>query len=63
MIIVVTEMFIGTTVGLGYRIINAQMVYRIPDMFAGIILAGIVGYLANQSLLKIQNRLLHWVGH
>lgn len=61
-LIVVTEMFIGTTVGLGYEIMNSQMVYRIPDMYAGIVLTGIVGYLANLSLLKIEKRVLHWVG-
>lgn len=62
-LIVVTEMFIGTTIGLGYQIMNAQMVYRIPDMYAGIVLAGIVGYLANRGLLAIEARMLHWVGH
>ena len=62
-LVVVTEMFIGTTVGLGYRIISAQMVYRIPDMYAGIALAGTAGYLANWGLLRFQGRLLHWVGH
>jgi len=62
-LIVVTEMFIGTTVGLGYQIINAQMVYRTADMYAGIVLIGIIGYTANRCLLKFENRLLHWVGH
>jgi ABC-type nitrate/sulfonate/bicarbonate transport system permease component len=61
-LIVVTEMFIGTTVGLGYQIMNAQMVYRIPEMYAGIILAGFTGYIANVSLLSVEHRLLHWVG-
>lgn len=61
-LIVVTEMFIGTTVGLGYQIINSQMVYRIPDMYAGIVLAGLVGYLGNSTLLSMERRVLHWVG-
>jgi NitT/TauT family transport system permease protein len=61
-LIIVTEMFIGTTVGLGYQIINSQMIYRIPDMYAGIILAGLVGYLGNRILLSAENRILHWVG-
>jgi len=62
-LIVVTEMFIGATVGLGYQIMNSQMVYRTPDMYAGIMLAGIVGYLANRGLLAVDTRVLHWVGH
>lgn len=61
-LIVVTEMFIGTTVGLGYEIMNAQMVYRIPYMYAAIVLTGIVGYLGNQSLVILENKILHWVG-
>jgi ABC-type nitrate/sulfonate/bicarbonate transport system permease component len=61
-LIVVTEMFIGTTVGLGFQIMNAQMVYRIPEMYAGIVLAGLTGYLANLSLLRFEQRMLHWVG-
>ena len=62
-LIIVTEMFIGTTIGLGFQIMNSQMVYRIPDMYAGIMLAGIIGYLANRSLLIVERGLLHWVGH
>jgi sulfonate transport system permease protein len=61
-LIIVAEMFIGTNVGLGYRIVNSQMVYRVSDMYAGIFLAGLAGYLGNKSLLLIERRLLHWVG-
>lgn len=62
-LIIVTEMFIGTTVGLGYQIMNAQMVYRIPNMYAGVVLAGLVGYLSNVILLRLEKNVLHWVGH
>lgn len=61
-LIIVTEMFIGTNVGLGYQIINAQMVYRIPEMYAGIVLGGLVGFLTNLTLVQIEHRVLHWVG-
>ena len=61
-LIVVTEMFIGTNVGLGHRIINSQLIYRIPDMYAGVVLAGLVGYLGNHALLHLEGRVLHWVG-
>lgn len=62
-LIVVTEMFIGTNVGLGFLIMNSQMVYRTADMYAGIVLAGVVGYFANRSLLVLEKRVIHWVGH
>ncbi len=61
-LVIVTEMFIGTTVGLGYEIINAQLVYRVPDMYAAIFVAGVLGYLANAVIIAVEKRLLHWVG-
>lgn len=60
-LIIVTEMFIGTTVGLGRQILDSQMVYRIPDMYAGIVLTGLSGYAVNNILLAIEKRVLHWV--
>jgi NitT/TauT family transport system permease protein len=61
-IIVVTEMFIGTTSGLGRKIIDSQITYEIPTMYATILLAGIVGYLLNLFFLTIEKRFLHWSG-
>lgn len=61
-IIVVTEMFIGTTSGLGRRIIDAQITYEIPTMYATILLAGVVGYLLNLFFIAVEKRFLHWSG-
>ena len=59
---VVTEMFIGTSLGLGRRIIDAQLVYRIPEMYSAIILTGILGYLINWLVLFVERRKIHWSG-
>ncbi|HIH20405.1 TPA: ABC transporter permease, partial [Candidatus Micrarchaeota archaeon] len=59
---IVTEMFIGTTVGLGRRIIDAQLVYRVPEMYAAIILTGILGYVLNRLFLWYERRTIHWSG-
>jgi len=61
-VIVVTEMFIGTPSGLGRRIIDSQITYEIPTMYAVIILTGIVGYLLNLVFILIEKRFLHWNG-
>src|SRR3989339_1722772 len=37
-IVIVTEMFIGTNFGLGHRIIDAQLVYKISEMYAVILI-------------------------
>lgn len=61
-VIVVTEMFIGTTQGLGRKIIDAQITYEISTMYAVILLAGVVGYLMNLFFVLAEKSLLHWSG-
>jgi ABC-type nitrate/sulfonate/bicarbonate transport system permease component len=61
-VIIVTEMFIGTSVGLGRRIIDAQMTYEIPAMYAIILLTGIIGYLLNYIFIILEKKILHWSG-
>jgi len=61
-IIVVLEMFIGTTKGLGFLIYNAHMTYQIPDMYAYIVLAGLIGYFINQGFVKMEEKIIHWAG-
>jgi NitT/TauT family transport system permease protein len=61
-IVVVLEMFIGTTKGLGYLIYNAHMTYQIADMYAYIVLAGLIGYFINQGFVKLEDKVIHWAG-
>lgn len=61
-VIIAVEMFIGTRVGLGQRIFDSQLTFRIPELYATILLAGIVGYLLNKIFLSIESRLIHWTG-
>ena len=61
-IIVVVEMFIGTNVGLGHRILDAQLVYKIPEMYSAIIITGIIGFLINKLFILLEKRVIHWSG-
>ncbi|GAC1426638.1 MAG: ABC transporter permease [Candidatus Velthaea sp.] len=61
-IVVVAEMFIGSEHGLGHRIIEGEQVLHVADMYASIIVAGIVGYLLNVVFMLIDSRLIHWNG-
>jgi NitT/TauT family transport system permease protein len=61
-IVVVTEMFIGTNFGLGHRIIDAQLVYRIPEMYAVILITGILGFLVNKGFILTEKKIVHWKG-
>lgn len=61
-LVVVTEMFIGTEAGLGKRIIDAQLVYQTADMYAAIIMTGVIGFILNKIMMFIENRVVHWKG-
>lgn len=61
-IIIVAEMFIGSEDGLGHRIIDAQMLFEMPDMYAAIFVAGALGYAFNLLFLTVEQRFVHWSG-
>ncbi len=61
-IVIVAEMFIGSTDGLGQRVINAQMIFNMPEMYATIFCAGALGYGLNLIFIVIERRFIHWGG-
>ncbi|MBI3033320.1 ABC transporter permease [Candidatus Woesearchaeota archaeon] len=61
-IIIVTEMFIGTYAGLGRKIIDFQYIYNIKGVYAVILLTGVIGYMINLIFLLIENKYVHWSG-
>ncbi len=61
-IVIVAEMFIGSTDGLGQRIMNAQTIFDMPDMYASIFAAGLLGYAMNLVFLVAERRFVHWGG-
>jgi ABC-type nitrate/sulfonate/bicarbonate transport system permease component len=61
-IIVVAEMFIGSTDGLGHRVFEAQQLFEMPDMYAAIFAAGALGYGLNLLFLLVERRFVHWSG-
>lgn len=62
-VIIVAEMFIGATDGMGHRIIDAQISYSLTDMYGSILIAGAMGYLLNLMLLFVERSVIHWSGH
>lgn len=58
-LIVVSEM-IGSTNGIGYYILQAQRTFAIPEMYGGIMLLAILGYVLNTGFVQIEQRVLAW---
>lgn len=56
---VVTEMQAAQT-GLGFNILMAQRSFRSPELYAGIIVLGLLGLCCNQALVMTERRLLRW---
>jgi NitT/TauT family transport system permease protein len=61
-IVVVAEMFIGSTDGIGHRVINAQMLFESGLMYGVIFIAGALGYGLNLLFLLAEKRFVHWAG-
>jgi ABC-type nitrate/sulfonate/bicarbonate transport system permease component len=61
-IVVVAEMFIGSTDGLGNRVFEAQQLFAMADMYAAIFAAGALGYALNLLFLTTERRFVHWAG-
>ena len=61
-IVIVAEMFIGSENGLGHRIIDAQQVFNVKEMYTSILVTGALGYLLNLLFLLVEKKLIHWSG-
>lgn len=46
--------------GLGSRILLAARAFRAPDIFAGVIMLGLIGLVTNVALTALERRLLRW---
>lgn len=54
-LVVVTEMFLGSNNGLGKRIYDFYLAYRIPDLYAALLVLGLVGYLSNITIERMEH--------
>jgi sulfonate transport system permease protein len=61
---VVSELFgasgAGSGAGIGYFLINAQTSFNMPELWAGVVLIGVIGYGLNALFNVLENRLLAW---
>lgn len=58
-IMVISEMSTASS-GIGFQIIYAQRNYRMLDMWTGILLLGILGYVLNAILALVESRVTRW---
>jgi ABC-type nitrate/sulfonate/bicarbonate transport system permease component len=58
-VLVVTEM-IGSPGGLGYFILDSQRSFDILNMWTGIVMLGLLGYMLNLGFRFVEDRVLAW---
>jgi ABC-type nitrate/sulfonate/bicarbonate transport system permease component len=46
--------------GLGYFTLLAQRTFKIPEMYAGIFMLALFGYVLNRLFLLVEARLIRW---
>ncbi len=60
--VVVAAELVGAQSGLGFMISDAALLFRIPVVFIGIALIGVIGLLLNLALNALETRVVHWKG-
>jgi NitT/TauT family transport system permease protein len=61
-VVIVSEMFIGTQNGLGQRIYDSYQFNLTVDLYAVLLVTGFLGYLSNRLFLFAEERLVFWTG-
>jgi NitT/TauT family transport system permease protein len=59
LVLIAAEM-VGAKAGLGYLIVNSQMSFLIPDMYAGILTVSVLGLLVNVLLVSLERHFSRW---
>jgi ABC-type nitrate/sulfonate/bicarbonate transport system permease component len=58
-LMVISEM-VASTNGIGYFVLQSQRSFAIEEMWSGIILLGILGYVLNAAFVLVERRVLRW---
>jgi ABC-type nitrate/sulfonate/bicarbonate transport system permease component len=58
-LMVISEM-VASTNGIGYFVLQSQRTFAIPEMWSGIFLLAILGYVFNAGFMLIERRTLRW---
>jgi ABC-type nitrate/sulfonate/bicarbonate transport system permease component len=59
-LMMVSAELVGAEAGLGYFTLQASRTFRVTDMWAGILLLGVMGYVLNVVFQLAENRALRW---
>lgn len=58
-LVVIAEMMAGTG-GVGYLILDMQRSFRVPEMYAWIVILAVLGWGLNVVFVRLEGRVTHW---
>jgi len=59
---VVAAELVAAQKGLGYMIMDASTFFRVKDVYVGLIVIGLIGFLLETTIAAVEKRLVHWSG-
>lgn len=59
-VVMIASEMLGASEGIGAQTILAQQSFLVTDMWAGIVLLGVIGYLTNLAFDVVERRVLRW---
>ena len=60
LILVVISEMVGATAGIGYYILESQRTFKVPRMYAGMLVLALLGFALNRAFLLVDARLMAW---
>jgi len=60
--IVVAAELIAAQAGLGFMVMDATTFFRVPDVYIGILIIGLIGVTLEFITRAVERSLLHWQG-
>jgi ABC-type nitrate/sulfonate/bicarbonate transport system permease component len=60
--LVVAAELVAAQKGLGYMIMDASTFFRVKDVYVGLIMIGIIGFLLEGTIALVEGRVVHWRG-
>ena len=62
LLVCVTAEFLAASDGIGAYMQRQQSAFQLPELYAAVVLVGLVGYIVNVFLRVLQSRVVFWVG-
>ena len=60
LIVIIAAEMVGSTVGIGYMVLEAQQTFRTERVFAGIFVIGLIGFLTDFGFRRLRRLLMPW---